>query len=439
MANTPPAPPPLASSYQQLTGRSVPELTTMAVTRSIGLPSTVILPRLPAEAWREIAAHGDIIQAYMIMGMSRDIREGVRDWLRSLPAMFLTGGWIPSGDTITEFAPWMVTPDIWRLPMYPLVWVKQPRMVYPRFGHSSHGVDNKLVTIGGRQSGIDASLMQYWAGINHPASALLNIPLIHPTDPRLASIETLHYRDGIAIAPGQMPQPAPPVALNIDVFADGQMTAENKDSVTLYGGLRTHSVQSVHMPYMLESQDVFRVNTETGFCETIAQLPHSRSAFMAAIPPGGGIIVAGGRGPVSIASGSLMSSAGEWDPVPGFPEGRSGSQGHVLKNGRFVVFGGRGAGHFAATTTSSIDLSNELTGHLWIVGPLSARHRLAVGRSHFASAYIGGCVFIAGGIGAHDNHPMVVEVYREFDETFRQLPIASNLSSPCFAMGSATL
>ena len=125
--------------------------------------------------------------------------------------------------------------------------------------------------------------------------------------------------------------------------------------------------------------------------------------------------------------GSPSGASWQWRALPGMSDLRVYGGGCVLSDGRFAVFGGRGA---SGTTISSCEaLTLDDDGARW--SPLSPMHEP---RWEFACAAIGGCVIVAGGEGSTTD-----EVYEEGLGLWRRLPCSVPHDSGLSWMGSALM
>jgi hypothetical protein len=331
-------------------------------------------------------------------------------------------------------APWRVSREVWRLSMDTMQWTRLSDLIYNRFFHSSVVIDGDLITVGGRI--IPTMNLQLWTENGSCALDLIHPCLVlapNQVGSILTSVEKLNFQTTVTTLL--------PALHSLDNtwnngFSDGALihdiSTATGETVTLYGGV-TYANDTT----LIARRTVWDVDLNTGLCTALPSLPFPRSGFTAAIGPHGTIVICGGS-PIHNGNTVIMRSSPTsiWTYLPHMNEHRQGARAHMLPNGLLVI--GGMLSQVAIALPNAILLDPFAHPYVdpwhWVQGP----HNMNVGRFHFASAHIGGCVIVAGGLQNNNLCTKKVEIYRVKDGTFHQLPAFSNLPRPLFAMSCAT-
>ena len=393
--------------------------------------------------WSIIARSSDVVGAYRLKCVCKTARFGVADYLETLPGLIVTGGWtVTAPGVLSPYGPYELTAEVWLFKISTLLWYSLPDLVVPRFGHRSCVAGGALVTVGGRTG--PNMPMQIWIQAGHPSLLLMHPPhafLPNFTGTILNSVEQLSVVDFAAASvslPAMHSVPdADPALFNLTEWADGALLENNTPgSVTLLGGIRSNG-QGV-----LSHNTAWDLDLTSGLCTPssapYAKLPMALTGFGSATGSDGRIFVVGAKRPLHLYQAMYKPLDLDWVQLPVMPFSCHAPQVHELEDGTLLVLGGMsyeammpGGG---STSKSVISIRIPDPASQWA----HQSNNMRVRRSHFASAHIGGCVFIAGGRQDNTHCTGTVEVYREYDARFRLLGRRSDLPRPLFAMGCAT-
>jgi hypothetical protein len=361
------------------------------------------------ELWFIIAAHSGVVGAWRLAGVCRAARQGAKEWLRKLPGIVVCGGRVLGGGGA-------YTSEVWRLDLGALRWERLPDLTTERFAHTCCAVRRGVVVLGGFLAG----------------------------DESTASVEILGRDSSGAV--GNTFDILPPLSCGpIDTCAALVIHESESDrgQVLLIGGGDEGGPSST----------VRKVDLATGVCTAQPSLlcPQGHYVFgcTAGRLPDGRIVCADttcmeyadaeSSEEVEVEfhtmaqvlepppHGSPSGASWQWRALPGMSVLRVHGCGCVLSDGRFAVFGGRGA---SGTTISSCEaLTLDADGARW--SPLLPMHEPRLG---FACAAIGGCVIVVGGLGS-----TTTEVYEEGLGRWRRLPCSLPYDSQLRWMGSALI
>jgi len=421
-------------------------ITTRSVHREEQLRLDKLKIAVPCDVWFEIAKQlDDFVQSYQMLCISSEAQIGIGNYLRQLPGLIVTGGWVQTTSVTIPYAPYMLSNEVWRLSLYPLAWVRMVDLAMPRAGHSSCVVQqDKVVSVGGRTVRFPDEhpffSFTLWNTQGRPASGLMNHPCATHPGPDRASFEVMQYVNGIATT---IKTDTP---LEIYVFTDGAVLevagsgTTSQGSVELFGGLDreylaypTEPDMMIPMnPILQATNRVLHLDLASAVCTQQPPMPLARSGFAAdTVQHGGGIVIAGGRQLVSRRTSSRLSAAGVWGPLTEMNTMRLNPIAHSMDNDDFLVIGGVVSG-----VNHNTFLSLDLTNNEWVTREFESHN--GPQRFYAASAKIGSCIIVAGGITQlPDAATGLVEVFRTQDHKCRTLPCA--LPRPLFAMGCVTL
>jgi hypothetical protein len=330
-------------------------------------------------------------------------RVGAKDFLKTLPGLFVCGGDIFLGGKAVE--------QVWRLDLATLRWQVMPALAEVRSDHACCAVRNGLVVIGGCAS--EGGVM--------------------------VTVEML--AEGGGVFTGQPPLTCDGIAGAVAIVTDESDSAAGQ--VHLLGGYGADD-ESVSTVYL--------VDLATGVCTPQPNLLHERCQFAAARLPDGRIVCAGGRiedvtwgldftdttlSSVEVceppASGAV-DAAWTWREFPAMSVARAGCRGCVLSDGRFVVLGGEDAGNATLSSCEALVVGHD---EHWEALP-----SMQVARSHFACAAVAECIVVAGGVGCSPNGRAPLGSTEVFDGVlgrWLRLPCDLPYSGGLCYMGSALL
>jgi hypothetical protein len=345
------------------------------------------------EFWALVALHLGLVGAWRLMLVCKAARVGVKDFLKTLPGLVVSGGVIEGGVAMEQ---------VWRLDLATLQWEAMPALVDARCFHACCAVRDNLFGIGGATS-----------------------------EATLGSVEMLAEGEGAFTAqpPLTCGGLARPVA--IEVIESGSAAGQ----VLLLGG---YGADGDPM------STVYLVDLATGVCTPQPNLLSERCQFTAARLPDGRIVCAGGLD----FDGTVLSSVevcespalGAMDAawtrreLPAMSAAREGCRGCVMSDGRFAVLGGMDANIEPLSSCEVLVVGHD--EHWEVLPPMHEA------RSCFACAAVAGCIIVAGGGGRTPNGAVLLRSAEVFDEVlgrWRHLPCDLPYNGGLVGMGSALI
>jgi hypothetical protein len=345
------------------------------------------------EIWALVALHLGLVGAWRLMLVCKAARVGVKDFLKTLPGLVVSGGVIGGGVAMEQ---------VWRLDLATLRWESMPALVDARCDHACCAVRDNLFGIGGATS-----------------------------EATLGSVEMLAQGGGAFTA-------QPP--LTCGVLA----------SAVAIGVIESGSAAGQVLPLGGHGEDrdpvstVYLVDLATGVCTPQPNLLRTRYQFTAARLPDGRIVCAGGFDFDDTALSSVevceppalgaMDAAWTWRVLPAMSAARDGCRGCVMSDGRFAVLGGDNAYSEPLSSCEVLVVGHD--EHWEVLPPMHEA------RSYFACAAVAECIIVAGGYGLTPNgevHLRSAEVFDEVLGRWLKLPCDLPYNGGLMAMGSALL
>jgi hypothetical protein len=291
-------------------------------------------------------------------GVCRAFRAGCGEALRGLPAPLLCGGDVEKGNE---------TAEVWALCAQTMQWTERPPLLEVCYAHSCVRLgDGSVLSLGGM--GLEGLL---------------------------ASVEALTAAGTAAL---------PPLSSGWRrCFA----TAARADdgSVLLLGGCQQVDVDDDDGEGDAPpTAGVERLEPATGLCTPQRPLLGPRAACAMGVLEGGRVILAGGCD--AAHPYRQLRTAEAYDPeagsvaLPDMSVPRDACRGCVLPDGRFLVLGGWSGVEYLASCEAYDPQTDQ-----WEAFP-----PMLQARSNFAVWLLGGCVIVAGGVGADDQPLDSVEV-----------------------------
>jgi hypothetical protein len=321
-------------------------------------------------------------------------RVGVKDFLKTLPGLVVSGGHTTGGAVLKQ---------VWRLDLSTLRWEAMPALMDALCDHACCAVRDNLVVIGGATS----------------EETFENVGML---------------AEGRGAFTAQLPLTCGGMAgaVAIEVIESGRAAGQ----VLLLGGYG--------VDYETQST-VYLVDLATGVCTPQPHLLRERRHFTVARLPDGRIVCAGGIGfdgtrlssvevcePPALAA---VDAAWTWRELSAMSAARDGCGGCVMSDGRFAILGGTDSNNEPFSSCEAL-----VMGHDEHWGDLPPMHEA---RSHFACAAVAECIVVAGGGGRTPNVGRVrlrsAEVFDEVLGRWLQLPCDLPYNGGLMGMGSALL
>mmetsp|Transcript_32285 Transcript_32285/g.51696 ORF Transcript_32285/g.51696 Transcript_32285/m.51696 type:complete len:376 (+) Transcript_32285:583-1710(+) len=353
-----------------------------------------------SELWVFIAAYSGIVGAWRLTAVCKAAREGVKEWLRTLPGLVVCGGYTGDG---------VYTREVWRLDLRELKWNRLPDLTCGRTHHACFAVRKGVVALGGYV--VEHTGRKTTAGVESLGHGAVEEKNVFKALPPLSRGP---IRECVAVA-------------NFESESD-------QGQVLIIGGRKRNGGRS---------SPVHTVDLATGACTPQPALlsHHGHLAGCSAARLADGRVICVGmhaninsntlQGTAQVLEpaehGSPSKTGWKWRLLPGTIVGRYGSKACVLSDGRFAIFGGTVDG---ASTSSCEVLTLDGEDERW--EELPPMHEA---RSYTACAAIGGCVIVVSG----DVDLKTAEVYEEALGRWRRLPCDLPHAGGLRCMGSAVM
>jgi hypothetical protein len=348
------------------------------------------------EIWALVALHLGLVGAWRLMLVCKAARVGVKDFLRTLPGLVVSGGYTTGGVTVEQ---------VWRLDLSTLRWETMPALLDARCYHACCAMRDSLVVVGGTTDGRETGT--------------------------LGSVEMLARSEGAFTAQPPLTCGGLSSAVAIEVIESGSAAGQ----VLLLGGCGEDPdpVSTVNL-----------VDLATGVCTPQPNLLRERCQFTAARLPDGRIICAGGLDFDYMRLSSVevceppaleaMDAAWTRRELPEMGVPRDGCGGCVMSDGRFAVLGGMDASEEPLSSCEALVVGHD--EHWEVLPPMREA------RSYFACAAVAGCIIVAGGGGRTPNGLVRLRSGEVFDEVLGRwlhLPCDLPYNGGLMVMGSALL
>jgi hypothetical protein len=385
----------------------------MATTNSAA-SFVAVLPEL----WAIVGKHCGVVGAFRLMLVCRAARQGVKEWLRTLPRLMVCGGsGLSLGWTVHYLG------EVWQLDLAELQWERMPDLTCRRAHHACCAVRGGVVVLGGKISeyedddycnDISASVeMLQRKSFDNEGNTFKLLPDLScdlMNGPIAVAIDESESDQGqVLLIGGNDIEQTPPLAVVHKVdLASGSCTVQPP----FYSSLG--HVVDVQAAARLTDGRIVCLSSACSDMDDSEAVEYSLTQVLE--PPLCGPQLT-----------QVQEASWQWRTLPALSLFRHCPGMCVLSDGRVAVIGGNDGNGFvyASSEALSLDAGEER----W--DPLPAMHEARCG---FACAEIGGCVIVAGG-----NSSTIAEVYEQGLGRWYRLPCSIPFDGQICGMGSALM